>query len=615
MANRTIRNPQVVYPGSLTQVPRTTDRTTYLVLNDLQRNKLSAVDFPLSITDGENGNILVFNGSEWVNQDWVPVPFAFGALPVDGQLLTLNPQTSEYGMVVNLPASPTLNAVEVRNSGGTVLSALTPSGGFEFYQSPVRFSFSSAPHPDSGMRGLTLNRVDQTDQLAQGLTLSLSGGAKWDTIALDYDSAGYGGNPDLVLAYDHSGLNNFGADVFRISAAAANSHRVSKFALGWNPGSPRNFSNVLTVDAGPNLGGISTFVSGGATVNHETYTQRQSNHSAVRHNYNGKWIIGTDINAANDPSFYTYDNVQGQVRLYIRQVSGNLGQIAINGTNCLGLLTVNTSSAAAENDVPQVAFVASYAALANRSPNITQLRDGSTVNNFMMLNGAVSGTAVTPKFNSSFANAWGLWSTDNNLRLCRAPAGNNQSITSLLSFDTSNQSTFGGNVILNGNETINGTLSTTGAINLNTVLTVNTAGTVAASGRVRGLGAYAPVIALFVAYTPAVTGADTAEIEVPYHPKDGTTSLLYNCRRIIWRVAASGSTSGQITVQKSTGTGVFSATTVGSVVLPTGSYEANNTSGLGTVTSGDKLRVLINNLASAAGWTVCLAVESQIPPE
>lgn len=59
-----------------------------------------------------------------------------------------------------------------------------------------------------------------------------------------------------------------------------------------------------------------------------------------------------------------------------------------------------------------------------------------------------------------------------------------------------------------------------------------------------------------------------------------------------------------MSIQKSTGSGVFSATAVGSVTLGSGSYEGSNTTTMGTVSRGDKLRFIVDAFGSAQNWTV-----------
>lgn len=111
-------------------------------------------------------------------------------------------------------------------------------------------------------------------------------------------------------------------------------------------------------------------------------------------------------------------------------------------------------------------------------------------------------------------------------------------------------------------------------------------------------------------FTPAGTGGDAAELVVPYKASDGTTSLTWNVRRINFRVSTAGGAPA-VTVEKYTGTGAFSATTVGSVTLGSGASEGSQTSSFttSTLSSGDKIRINPTALGTAAGWTVELMLE------
>jgi hypothetical protein len=119
------------------------------------------------------------------------------------------------------------------------------------------------------------------------------------------------------------------------------------------------------------------------------------------------------------------------------------------------------------------------------------------------------------------------------------------------------------------------------------------------------------VLVLCAAFTPAGAGADTAEFVVPYSPRDGTTSVTWNVRRIDFRVNAAGGAPA-ITVEKSTAAGAFSATTVGTVTLGSGAFEGSVTAALGTTASGDKLRFNVGTLATATGWTIEVTLGANI---
>ncbi len=111
------------------------------------------------------------------------------------------------------------------------------------------------------------------------------------------------------------------------------------------------------------------------------------------------------------------------------------------------------------------------------------------------------------------------------------------------------------------------------------------------------------LMTLCAGFTPAATGADVAEFVVPYDPKDGSTSVTWNIRRIDFRVQTAGG-APSVTVEKSTASGAFSAGTVGTVTLASGANEGSTTISLGTVASGNKLRINVGTLATAQNWTV-----------
>lgn len=118
------------------------------------------------------------------------------------------------------------------------------------------------------------------------------------------------------------------------------------------------------------------------------------------------------------------------------------------------------------------------------------------------------------------------------------------------------------------------------------------------------------VVTLCGAFTPAGTGGDTFEFTMPYSPADGTASITWNMRRITLRVNVAGGAPA-VTIEKSTATGAFSATTMGSVTMGSGNYEVSATSGFSssTIASGDKLRFNATTLGTATGWTVTVLFE------
>lgn len=109
-------------------------------------------------------------------------------------------------------------------------------------------------------------------------------------------------------------------------------------------------------------------------------------------------------------------------------------------------------------------------------------------------------------------------------------------------------------------------------------------------------------------YTPTATGADVEQHVLPLGTDNA--SITWNVKSIFFRVGTAGG-APQITVEKYTGTGAFSATTVGSVTLASGANEGSITSGFttSTLTSADKVRVNVNTLGTAANWEVLLELQ------
>ena len=113
------------------------------------------------------------------------------------------------------------------------------------------------------------------------------------------------------------------------------------------------------------------------------------------------------------------------------------------------------------------------------------------------------------------------------------------------------------------------------------------------------------LLCLCAAFTPLTAGPDAAEVAVPYDPADGVTSIAWTLRWIGLRVQTAGGAPA-VTIEKSSGTGVFTPTSVGTVTLGAGASEAMATAGLGTVNSGDKMRFNVVALGTASNWTVAV---------
>jgi hypothetical protein len=114
-------------------------------------------------------------------------------------------------------------------------------------------------------------------------------------------------------------------------------------------------------------------------------------------------------------------------------------------------------------------------------------------------------------------------------------------------------------------------------------------------------------IVLCTAYTPTITGADAAEIPIPYSPVDGVTSLLWSIKRLNFRTKTSGNVSSSISIEKSIGNGVFSPNEVGRLILPENSYESF-TGSIYTINSGDKIRFNVIELGTSQNWTLTVEI-------
>jgi hypothetical protein len=118
-------------------------------------------------------------------------------------------------------------------------------------------------------------------------------------------------------------------------------------------------------------------------------------------------------------------------------------------------------------------------------------------------------------------------------------------------------------------------------------------------------------IILCSAYTPLISGPDAGEVPVPYSPLDGTTSLTYTIRRLVFRVQTPASSdTSSIDVEKSVGSIGFNAITIGSLNLTSSTYIVVNTGSLGYINSGDLIRFNIQSLGSAMNWTIIAEISS-----
>ncbi len=84
-------------------------------------------------------------------------------------------------------------------------------------------------------------------------------------------------------------------------------------------------------------------------------------------------------------------------------------------------------------------------------------------------------------------------------------------------------------------------------------------------------------------------------------------SVTFNLTRLVFRLENPGLGTTTVRVEKSTTTGVFTPTTVETISLAAGAYEATDTTGLGSVTSGNLLRIVWTAVGTnARGYLVFL---------
>ena len=121
---------------------------------------------------------------------------------------------------------------------------------------------------------------------------------------------------------------------------------------------------------------------------------------------------------------------------------------------------------------------------------------------------------------------------------------------------------------------------------------------------------YVPIgrsLVLCSAYTPPIAGADSAQLLAPFDI-DGLTPVTWSVKRLNFRVESTGSISSSIAIERSTGSGYFNPTLVGTVTLSANLYETASVGSLGVLGSGEKLRFNINTLGTSLNWTVIVEI-------
>jgi hypothetical protein len=143
-------------------------------------------------------------------------------------------------------------------------------------------------------------------------------------------------------------------------------------------------------------------------------------------------------------------------------------------------------------------------------------------------------------------------------------------------------------------------------------LTTAVLGPITTTGHIRALR---PLVVSFCSgYTPVTSGADAVVIRIPDSPEDGIQPLTYRPEEFHVRVETPSAGTSTIQLDKSSGTGVFSAIAVTSInIAGAGIYETStlnfSTAGI-LLTSGDKLRLNFTTLnATHAAFSIYLELQ------
>ena len=174
------------------------------------------------------------------------------------------------------------------------------------------------------------------------------------------------------------------------------------------------------------------------------------------------------------------------------------------------------------------------------------------------------------------------------------------------------QSDTAGTLIWVAPATGGGGSGTVTSISVGVGLTTAVLGPITTTGHIRALR---PLVVSFCSgYTPVTSGADAVVIRIPDSPEDGIQPLTYRPEEFHVRVETPSAGTSTIQLDKSSGTGVFSAIAVTSInIAGAGIYETStlnfSTAGI-FLTSGDKLRLNFTALnATHAAFSIYLELQ------
>jgi hypothetical protein len=211
-----------------------------------------------------------------------------------------------------LPDIPTLDVEE------QVFDLLR--GDVDWRTKKLHFYITDDQQPQSGGRGLVLDKLDKDDPYAHGFTFQVEGVPKW-AFGMDFETDNSDGNADFVNLFDHT----VPADVIRASlaedATGAGAGVATKFAFGQRGGSPSANSEAFLFAGGDttsSLGGIRiNFWSSGVSRHALVLVNAHSSNNNCLANFNDQFYLGTDIGASGAQSFHLWDQAAAALRLTV----------------------------------------------------------------------------------------------------------------------------------------------------------------------------------------------------------------------------------------------------------------------------------------------------------
>jgi hypothetical protein len=311
------------------------------------------------------------------------------------------------------------------------------SRGFELdrereFTGHSQFHMSDDANELSGARSFHINKLDQDDVQAHGISLDVEGTPRWELIADGAtDEDGWG---DFGI-WENSTTE--GGYVMRISPEinATTDIGLPKFWFGRQAPTPRDENVAFTFYAGDETNetqGMRITHLGGVNDNALGLLNRNASIKTCRFNFNTLWVMGTDILGTNATDFWFYDNVNNLGRIFIKAQSDPFPKVGIGSANPQAALSVLLDINATANTIQRSFHTQIANDPSNRAINIETIREaGVAVWNYIWLEaglgtGSTVGTRVST---SSGARSWGWEGGDNQLAMVTGPTGTNQTLS------------------------------------------------------------------------------------------------------------------------------------------------------------------------------------------